>query len=247
MRQMITIPVVVVSLCFFSGCSSITLLRIKELQKVETHIDSLKSDLASQQAILHQEQKNQDELLRLVRADMQVRFEELSQKFSSLEGSLSESKFKLSQIEKKTQDIQEQWKAKAIADSVASTQKNTQVDKMFQIAYGDFMAGRYDLAANGFNDIMNQFPEAPPTDEATYWYAECFYGKKEYEKAEQLYVDYLRKYREGKKVCASLLKMGLLFENKKLMEKRKLVWQKLITGCPDSPEAATAKERLGKQ
>jgi TolA-binding protein len=243
---MIILAVAAASLCFFSGCSSLTLLRIKELQQVEAHVDSARTDLSAQQAALHQEQKNQDELLRLIRADMQVRFEELSQRFSSLEGSLSESKFKLSQIEKKTQDFQEQWKAKAAADSVASSQKKTQVEKMFQIAYGDFMAGRYDLAANGFNDIMNQFPDASMTDEASYWYAECFYGKKEFEKAEQLYVDYLRKYREGKKVCASLFKMGLLFENKRLMEKRRLVWQKLITGCPDSPEATTAKEKLGK-
>jgi TolA-binding protein len=246
MKKLIIPFISVVSLSFFSGCSSITLLRIKELQKVEAHVDSLKTTLATQQEALHQEQKNQDELLRLIRADMQVRFEELSQRFSSLEGSLSESKFKLSQIEKKTQDFQEQWKAKAAADSVASTQKKTQVEKMFQIAYGDFMAGRYDLAANGFNDLMNQFPDAAQTDDATFWYAECFFGKKEFDKAEQLYVDYLRKYREGKKVCPALLKMGLLFEYKKLMEKRKLVWQKLITSCPDSPEAATAKEKLGK-
>jgi TolA-binding protein len=245
-RTIITICAMV-SMCFFSGCSSITLLRIKELQQVEAHVDSLKVDVAARQAALHQDQKNQEELLRLIRADMQVRFEELSQKFSSLEGSLSESKFKLSQIEKKTQDFQEQWKAKAVADSTASMQKNTQVDKMLQIAYGDFTAGRYDLAANGFLDLINQFPDAPQTDDATYWYAECFFCKKDFTKAEQLYVDYLRKYREGKKVCPSLFKMGLLFEAKKLMEKRKLVWQKLINGCPESPEAATAKEKLGKK
>jgi TolA-binding protein len=243
---MIIAAVIAASLCFFTGCSSITLLRIKELQQVEAHVDSLKANLTTQQAALLQEQKNQDELLRLIRADMQVRFEELSQKFSALEGSLSESKFKLSQIEKKTQDFQEQWKAKAAADSIAGNQKKAQADKMFQIAYGDFMAGRYDLAANGFLDLINQFSDAPQTDEASYWYAECFYGKKDYEKAEQLYVDYLRKFREGKKVCPSLYKMGVLFQNKKLMEKRKLVWQKLIASCPDSPEAATAKEKLGK-
>jgi len=246
MKQSFFLCISVVAVVLFSGCSSITMLRIKELQRVEAHVDSLKSNLASQQEALHQEQKNQDELLRLIRADMQVRFEELSQRFSSLEGSLSESKFKLSQIEKKTQDFQEQWKAKTVADSVSATQKKTQVEKMFQIAYGDFMAGRYDLAANGFNDLMNQFPDAAQTDEATYWYAECFFGKKEFDKAEQLYVDYLRKYREGKKVCPALFRMGTLFEYKKLFEKRKLVWQKLITSCPDAPEAVTAKEKLGK-
>jgi len=246
MRKIILAGTVFASVAAFTGCSNITMLRIAELKQVEVHVDSLKADLAAKQEAVQQEQKNQNDLLRLIRADMQVRFEELSQKFSTLENSISESKFKLSQIEKKTSDIQEQWKAKATADSTDIAKKNAQVEKIFQIAYGDYMAGRYDLAANGFLDVMNQFPNAEQTDEATYWYAECAFGKKENDKAETLFSDYLRKYREGKKVGASLYKLGLVFESKKQSEKRKMVWQKLISGYPDSPEAVMAKERLGK-
>jgi TolA-binding protein len=248
MRQTPTAFIVMfgVFLCLFSGCSSITLLRIQELKEVQSRVDSLRMEVAARDEILQKEQKSQNELLRLIRADMQVRFEELGQKVSSLEGNLSESKYKLTMIDKKTQEIQEQWKAKAAADSIAGTQKKAQVDKLFQIAYGDFMAGRYDLAANGFLDLVNQYPESPASDEAAYWYAECFFGKKEFDKAEQLYTEYLRKYRDGKKVCASLYKLGLVFEVKKLLEKRKLVWQKLVSTCPDSPEAKAAKEKLGK-
>ena len=233
-------------LFFFSGCSSITLLRVQELKEVQTRVDSLRAEVAAREDLLQKEEKSQNELLRLVRADMQVRFEELGQKVSSLEGNLSESKYKLTMIDKKTQEIQEQWKAKTAADSIAGTQKKAQVDKLFQIAYGDFMAGRYDLAANGFLDLINQYPESPSSDEAVYWYAECFFGKKDFDKAEQLYTDYIRKFREGKKVCASLYKLGLVFEVKKLPEKRKLVWQKLISTCPDSQEATSAKEKMGK-
>jgi tol-pal system protein YbgF len=246
MVKKIAVAGMVVSAFSFMGCSSITLLRIQELKQVEAHVDSLKAELTERQALLEKEQKSQNELLRLIRADMQVRFEELGQKFTTLEGSISESKYRLTQIDKKTQEIQEQWKAKTAADSTAASQKKAQVEKLYQIAYGDFMAGRFDLAANGFMDLVNQYPESPYTDEATYWYAECFFGKKEYEKAEQLYSDYLRKYREGKKVCASLYKLGLVFETRKQMEKRKMAWQKLQTNCPDSQEAATVKERLGK-
>jgi TolA-binding protein len=235
-----------VSLGLFSSCSSITLLRTRELKQVEAHVDSLKADLAARDELLQTEQKSQNELLRLIRADMQVRFEELGQKVSSLEGSLSESKYKLSLIDKKTQEIQEQWKAKAVADSAAGSQKNTQVEKLYQIAYGDYTAGRWDLAANGFLDLINQFPESPLADEATYWYAECYLGKKDFDKAEQLFTEYLRNFRNGKKVCASLYKLGLVFENRKLPEKRKLVWQKLLSTCPDSPEATAAKERIAK-
>lgn len=231
---------------FFAGCSSITLLRIQELKQVEAHIDSLKLQMVALEQEVIKEQKNQSDVLRLMRADQQVRFDELGQKISSLEGSLSENKYKLSQIDKKTQEIQEQWKAKAQADSQAANQKNVQMDKLYQIAYGDFNAGRFDLAATGFADFIKQFPESLLADEAAYWYAECFYGKREFDKAEQAYSDYLRKYREGKKVCPSLYKLGLVFENKKLLEKRKMVWQKLLATCPESEESALVKSRTGK-
>jgi TolA-binding protein len=234
------------SLLTETGCSSVTLLRIKELKEIEAHVDSLKAQIALQQEELLKEQKNQNELLRLMRADQQVRFDEIGQKITSLEGSISESKYRLSQIDKKTQEIQEQWKAKSIADSTAVTQKTTQMDKLYQIAYGDFMAGRFDLAASGFVDFIKRFPDSPATDDATYFYAECFYGKKDAEKAEVAFSDYIRKYREGKKVCAALYKLGLVFEVKKQFEKRKMVWQKLMTTCQNSDEAAIVKDRLGK-
>jgi TolA-binding protein len=222
------------------------MLRIQELRQVEAHVDSLKTEISAQNEQLQAEQKSQNELLRVIRADMQVRFDDIGQRISSLEGSLSESKYKLSLIDKKTQEIQDQWKAKAVADSVATTQKNTQVEKLFQIAYGDYTSSRWDLAANGFLDLVNQYPESPLADDASYWYAECFYGKKDYEKTEQLLSDYLRKYRNGKKVCPALYNFGLVLEEKKLFEKRKLVWQKLISTCPESPEAAAAKVKMAK-
>jgi|WetSurMetagenome_2_1015567.scaffolds.fasta_scaffold03855_2 TolA-binding protein len=229
-----------------SSCSSITLLRIQELKQVEAHVDSLKAMVDSQQAALRSEEKSQNELLRLIRADMQVRFEELGQKITSLEGALSENKYKLSLIDKKTQEIQDQVKAKAAADSAAAAQKNAQVEKLYQIACGDYNASRWDLAANGFQDLINQYPESPLADESSYWYAECFASKKEYDKAEQLLSDYLRKFRNGKKVCAALYGLGLVFEGKKQPDKRKLVWQKLLSTCPDSPEAKIVKEKTGK-
>ena len=72
-----------------AGCSSITLIRIKELKQVEHRVDSLNNELSTAQRELLKEQKNQNELLRLVRADQQVRFDEMGQKISSLEGGLT--------------------------------------------------------------------------------------------------------------------------------------------------------------
>ena len=235
-----------ISFMLSMNCSSITMLRIQELKQVEAHIDSLQASLVSRQEELLKEQKSQNELLRLIRADQQVRFDEMGQKITSLEGSLSESKYRLSQIDKKTQEIQEQWKAKTIADSTVVTQKNSQMDKLYQIAYSDFAAGRFDLAWSGFADFIKNFPQSPLADDATYFSAECWYGKKELDKAELAFSDYIRKFREGSKVCPALYKLGLVFESKKQLEKRKMVWQKLVSTCPTSDEANMVKGRIGK-
>lgn len=239
--------VLVVSLSLMASldCSSITLIRIKELKKVEARIDSLQMSLVARQDELMREQKSQNELLRLIRADQQVRFDEMGQKITSLEGSLSENQYRLSQIDKATQEIQEQWKAKAMAESTAVNQMNSQMDKLYQIAYGDFTAGRFDLARDGFTDFIKQFPESPKADEANYYIAECWYGKKDLGKAENAYAAYIRTYREGQKLCAALYKLGLVFENRKMLKKRNMVWQKLLKTCADSDEAAMVKDRLG--
>jgi TolA-binding protein len=210
-KKMFGCVVICLSINILTGCSSITLLRIQELKQVEAHVDSLKTEIIALEQDIIKEQKNQSDVLRLMRADQQVRFDELGQKISSLEGALSENKYKLSQIDKKTQEIQEQWKAKAQADSQVDNKKSAQIDKLYQIAYSDFNAGRFDLASTGFADFIKQFPESPMSDEAAYWYAESFYGKRDFDKAEQAYSDYLRKYREGKKICSSLYKLGLVF------------------------------------
>jgi tol-pal system protein YbgF len=244
-------------LCLSNGCSSLTILRVRELKAVQAHVDSLKTDLDTKLALLNsnlnsgiatiaQEQKNQTELLRLIRADQQVSFESIEQKVLAVQENLSENKSSLSQIASKTQEIQEQWKAKTAADSLSEIQKQAQIQKLYEIAYGDFSAGRFDLAANGFADFIKKFPDALQLDEAAYWNAECYFNKKDYDKAEQLYSDYLRVYREGKKTCAALYKLGLIFETRKQLEKRKIVWEKLIATCPDADEAALAKNRLGK-
>ena len=83
-NRIIIIPSSIIFCMLFSSCSSITLIRIQELKQVEAHVDSLKAMVDSEQQALRNEEKSQNELLRLIRADMQVRFEELGQKIGAL-------------------------------------------------------------------------------------------------------------------------------------------------------------------
>lgn len=223
-----------------NGCSHITVLRTKEI-KAESSL--LRARLDSLQAILLDKQRTVDELLRLIRADQQVHFEELEKKISDLETTLSESQYRLSKIDEKTADFQKKLDAKMQADSVAGQSKIAEIKKLFQIAGGDFAAGRFDIALSGFQDLAARFPDSPEGQEMQYWMGECHYAKKSYDNAEKSYLLYIKQNPQGAKVCPALYKLGFCYEMLDKGKSKTVVWKKLLEQCPDSHEAKLVKDQ----
>ena len=79
--------------------------------------------------------------------------------------------------------------------------------------------------------------ESEEAGEAQYWIAECNNAKKDYDGAIKGYLQYIKQYPQGTKVCVSLYKLGLAYEKIKKTRSRDLVWKKLTEQCPDSEEA----------
>lgn len=231
-------------LALSTGCTNITLLRTEELRQVQAHVDTLKEEMVTLQNQLLEQQKTNHELLRLLRADQQVRFGEIDSKVGALENGISESQQRLSKIDEKTQALKAGWEEKARADSLAESMKRAEIEKLFQLAYDDFMARRYDLAVSGFNDVKTQYPESQQAEEATYWIAECSYAQKKYDDALDGYKAYIKEYPEGTKMCVTLYKMGMVFDKKKKRKSRDMVWKKLLEQCPDTEEAMAVKDRM---
>jgi TolA-binding protein len=219
------------------GCANITVLRVAELKAVEEHVDTLKAQVMEAQ---EKATKQQTELLRVIRADMQVRFGELSQRIAAIEGGVNESQARLQDIDKKTGDLRLRLDEKARADSLKQALQKAEEENLFQIAYGDFSAGRYDLALGGFKDLIVRFPSSSQAEAAGYWSAECAYAQKDYDNAEVGYTAYLKNYQNGSKVCATLYKLGLVYDKKQKKQHQKLVWDKLQAQCPKSDEAQAA-------
>ena len=57
-----------------AGCTNMTMLRTQELRTVQAKVDSLRTDLMTLQTKMYEEQKTQSEIIRLMRADQQLRF-----------------------------------------------------------------------------------------------------------------------------------------------------------------------------
>lgn len=227
-----------------NGCTSITLLRIEELKQVQHHIDSLKVELTQLQEKMIHEQESQNEILRLIRADQQLRFGEFDKRLSSLEGILYESQDRLSQIDKKTLEIKNRWEEQAREDSLSKASKNVEINNLFEIAQNDFSAGRYEIALNGFKDLLIKFPESPRAEESEYWIADCYYARNNYDEAVKRYKEYIKKYSNGIKICVALYKLGLIYDKSNQTKASNMVWSKLISQCPDSEEAQSAKAKM---
>jgi tol-pal system protein YbgF len=241
----IKITAVCITMALVIGCSNLTMLRTQELRNVQAHVDSLSTTMTQMQQKLMEEQKTQSEMLRLMRADQQVRFNEIDRKVSAVQGNLSESQVRLTKIDEKTVEFQKKMEAKFAADSVAATSKANEIEKLFQIAMSDFNAGRYDIAMNGFKDLVAQHPESPLSQDAEYWIAESNYAKKEFVEAEKAYMAYIKNYPEGSKICVSLYKLGLVADRLNKSKHKALAWKKLVEQCPESQEAKVVRAQSG--
>lgn len=244
MRRLFVCLISIAILSLFTGCSNLTMLRTQELRAVQTKVDSLNYAMTSLQKKVLEEQKAQGEMLRLLRADQQIRFNELDRKVSVIDGALSENQMKLSKIDEKTAQVEKKIEAKLSADSENVSNKNAEAEKLFQIAMSDFNAGRFDIAISSFNDLILKCPGSPIAQDCEYWISECQYAKRNFPEAEKGYLSYVKKYPQGSKMCVSLYKLGLVYEKQNKDKFKNMVWKKVIEQCPDSQEAKVIQAQM---
>ncbi len=224
-----------------SGCTNMTMLRTQELRAIQTRVDSLGTEMITLQKQMYAEQKNLTEVIRLMRADQQMKFSDIDRKVSEISSNLNENQFRLSKIDEQTSEFQKKLAAKFASDSAAGDARTSEAQKLFQIAMSDFNAGRYDIAVSGFKDLAAQFSDLPIAAEAEYWVAETHYARRKYTDAEQEYIAYVKKYPKGPRLCVALYKLGLAYDKQNKSKSKKMVWKKALEQCPDSPEIQVIK------
>jgi TolA-binding protein len=74
--------------------------------------------------------------------------------------------------------------------------------------------------------------------------AECLWRGEKPERALEVYQRVTREFPEGAQRCAAWLKLGLIYDQKQDVARRNETLEQLIAGCPQSNEAARARELL---
>ncbi|MFZ5573475.1 MAG: tol-pal system protein YbgF [Thermodesulfobacteriota bacterium] len=115
--------------------------------------------------------------------------------------------------------------------------------ELYESAKRDFDQGNMTGARQGFKKLLQVNPRSENADNAQFWIAESYYQEKWYEKAILEYHEVIKKYPNGNKVPAALLKQGLAFQQIGDKKNAKLVLQELIRKFPQTNEAVIAKQK----
>ncbi len=116
----------------------------------------------------------------------------------------------------------------------------------FNLAYNDYLNGKYDLAVAGFQRFVKDFPGTSLTPNAYYWLGESFYQQKDYVRAMQSFEYLSAEYPGNEKVPAALFKSGLAAGETGDLAKSKKNLKRVIEEFPTSDEAKLAKNKLAE-
>jgi TolA-binding protein len=124
------------------------------------------------------------------------------------------------------------------------SQQAPPLQETLQAAERDFDAGRYDVAAGEFQDVVHYYPLDDSAGTAQFYLGEIAYQKQDYAHAIDAYNAVLEGFSGNAKAPAAQLHKGyaLLAQDKKDAGVREL--RLLIQRHPQTPEAARARSKL---
>jgi tol-pal system protein YbgF len=118
------------------------------------------------------------------------------------------------------------------------------IQQLYQVALSDYNAGRYDLAAGEFADVVKDYPYDKMSGHAQFYVGESYYREQKYKNAIQAYEQVLSQYPGSGKAPAARLHKA--YAELALGERSAGIrdLKDLIGRFPQSPEAAQGRLRL---
>lgn len=114
----------------------------------------------------------------------------------------------------------------------------------YDAAWKSLEKKEYRGAIAQFIGFIKKHPKSDYADNAQYWVGESYYALKQFDQAILEFDTVRRKYPDGDKVPAALLKQGFAFAELGDKVDARLILQELIVRYPESQEAVKAKQKV---
>ena len=254
----ISLGVVLASL-MLSGCSSITMLRTKEMRAVGDDVmaknDSTYKALSAENELLKAQLdsvKSQLDASSLLQKRLQAEVTMLSKRVSDEsvrhDTRQEELIYRLDLLLGKSDKILAKKvvvsgnAASTVIEPDANAEKMVEAETMFNTAHSDYHRGEYKLAYNGFKKVYELMKKGEMAEGALYWMAICLIEANQPEKAKTLLANLVDSNPQGIKACPGMYKLATLYGDECNLDKKKQYLQTIISNnaCVSTPELEQA-------
>src|SRR5438876_3918722 len=160
----------------------------ESVQRIEVQnrmLDSLSRVQRSELSQLRQDYEKQSEFMRSSRADTDTRIAELAHRLDVVVGKLEDNNNRFSEVLQRF-DLSRRSNvidttgggAGSAPPAGAVVVPGGDPKPLYDAAYADFTAGRYDLARSGFQQFVSGYPQTELARHAQYWIGESYYQQK---------------------------------------------------------------------
>ena len=242
-----------------SGCSSITVLRTKEMKAVGDDVmaknDSTFKVLSAENESLRLQLdsvKSQLDAASLLQKRLQAEVTMLSKRVSDEsvrhDTRQEEIIYRLDLLLGKSDKILAKKvvvsgnAATTVMEPDANAEKMVEAETMFNTAHSDYHRGEYKLAYNGFKKVYELMKKGEMAEGALYWMALCLIEAKQPEKAKTLLANLVDSNPQGIKACPGMYKLASLYGDECNLDKKKQYLQMIISNnaCVSTPELEQA-------
>ena len=136
--------------------------------------------------------------------------------------------------------------AAAASPAAAPIAVGTSPTRLYDQAYGNFGAGLFDLAIDGWEAYVRTFPKSDMADDAQVFIGNSYVQQGKNDKAIEAYDKAIRTYPSGNAIPEAYYKKGLALANLKETEPARDAWEYVIKNYPDSTAALLARQQLAK-
>ena len=250
---------VVLASFVLSGCSSITMLRTKEMRAIGDNViaknDSSYKALSAENASLRAELdsvKAQLEASAVAQKRLQAEVTVLSNRMSEetvrRDTRQEEIIYRLDLLLGKSDKILAKkvvvnnGVASAVMEPDANAEKMIEAETMFNAAHSDYHRGEYKLAYNGFKQVYELVKKGEMAEGALYWMSLCLIEANQAAKAKTLLTNLVDSNPNGMKACAGMYKLASIYGNECNLDRKKQYLQMILSNntCASTPELEQA-------
>lgn len=118
------------------------------------------------------------------------------------------------------------------------------VQRQYDLSYGDYVIGQYDLAISGFEEFIKQFPDSALADDAQLNIGNSYLNSGRNKEAVAAFERVISAYPQSDSVPGAQFKLGMAYQALNQPDAARKAWEMVMQQHPNSAEASLARQAL---